>query len=76
MKHTHHADLGAPIRCAAISKPTHAQRYKKEMVRYFVLLIALLAVLLLIAIALYYTQGKSVTIEHISTLAPQVNLRG
>jgi hypothetical protein len=36
--------------------------------------IALLAVLLLISIALYYTQGNSVTIEHVSSLAPQLTL--
>ena len=50
-------------------KPTDAQRHKEEMLRYFVLGVALLAVLLLIAIALYYTEGHSVTIEHVSSLA-------
>ena len=40
------------------------------MLRYLVVVIALLAVLLLIAIALYYTEGNSVTIEHVSSLAP------
>jgi hypothetical protein len=45
------------------------------MLRYLVLVIALVAVSLLIAIALYYTQGNSVTIEHISSLAPQFALR-
>jgi hypothetical protein len=45
------------------------------MLRYLVLVIALVAVSLLIAIALYYTQGNSVTIEHISSLAPHLTLR-
>jgi hypothetical protein len=40
------------------------------MLRYFVLAIALVAVFFLIAIALYYTQGTSVRIEHVSSLAP------
>ncbi len=52
-------------------KPTRRSRHRKEMLRYLVLVIALVAVSLLIAIALYYTQGNSVTIEHISSLAPQ-----
>jgi hypothetical protein len=39
------------------------------MLRYFVLVIAILAVLLLIAIALYYIDGNSVTVEHVSSLA-------
>ena len=45
------------------------------MLRYLVLVIALVAVILLIAIALYYTQGNSVTIEHVSALAPQFIFR-
>lgn len=73
VKHAHHSELSEPIRCAVVPRPTQAQRHQKEMVRYLVLVIALLAVLLLIAIALYYTQGNSVTIEHISSLAPQVS---
>ncbi len=72
---TRPADVSEPIRCAVAVKPTPAQRHKKEMLRYFVLVVALLAVILLIAIALYYTQGHSVTIEHVSSLAPQVVLR-
>jgi hypothetical protein len=32
-------------------------------------------VVLLIAIALYYTQGNSVSIEHVSSLAPHFALR-
>lgn len=68
-------DMSEPIRCAVPLKPTPAQRHKKEMVRYLVLVIALLAVILLIAIALYYTQGNSVTIEHVSSLTPKLVLR-
>ena len=67
--------MSEPIRCAVEVKPTQASRHKKEMLRYLVLVIALLAVLLLIAIALYYTRGNSVTIEHVSSLAPHVALR-
>jgi hypothetical protein len=43
--------------------------HKKELLRYLVLVIALMAVLLLVAIAVYYTQGNSVRIEHVSSLA-------
>lgn len=64
-----HADVSEPIRCALVLKPNRAQKHKQEMLRRVVLVIALLAVVLLIAIALYYTQGNSVTIEHISSLA-------
>lgn len=68
-------DMTEPIRCAVGAKPTRSSRHRKEMLRYLVLVIALVAVSLLIAIALYYTQGNSVTIEHISSLAPQFALR-
>jgi hypothetical protein len=74
VKHMHDRNMSEPIRCVADVKPIPAQRHKKEMLRYFVLVIALVAVFLLIAIALYYTQGKSVSIEHISSLAPHLNL--
>ena len=46
------------------------------MLRYLVLVVALLAVVLLIAIALYYTHGNSVTIEHVSSLAPHLTFAG
>jgi len=69
VKHGHHADMGQPIKCAVVLKPTEAQRHKREMLRHFVVVIALLAVLLLIAIAFYYTEGNSVTIKHINSLA-------
>ena len=73
VKHGHHADVGEPIRCAVVLKPTEAQRQKKEILRHVVVVIALLAVLLLIAIAFYYTEGNSVTIKHISSLAPRLS---
>ena len=73
VKHGHHADVGEPIRCAVL-KPTEAQRHKKEMLRHVVVVIAMLAVLLLIAIAFYYTEGNSVTIKHLSSsLAPHLS---
>jgi hypothetical protein len=75
VEQTHHAHVSEPIRCAVVLKPTQAQKHKKEMLRYLVLVIALLAVLFLIAIALYYTQGNSVTIVHTSSLAPHFDLR-
>jgi hypothetical protein len=68
-------DMSEPIRCAVGAKQARASKHKKEMLRYLVLVIALVAVSLLIAIALYYTQGNSVTIEHVSSLAPQFSLR-
>jgi hypothetical protein len=69
-RHVHHVDAVETIHCVA--KPLKAQRHRKEMLRYFVLVIALLAVVLLISIALYYTQGNSVTIQHVSSLAPHL----
>jgi hypothetical protein len=69
VKHGHHADMGEPIKCAVAGKPTEAERHKTRMVRHFVVVIALLAVLLLIAIAFYYTEGNSVTVKHINSLA-------
>jgi hypothetical protein len=69
VQHRHHADMGQPIKCAVVFKPTEAQRHKRAMVRHFVVVIALLAVLLLIAIAFYYIEGNSVTVKHINSLA-------
>jgi hypothetical protein len=48
------ADAGEPIKCAVAARPSHPN----EMLRYVLVVIALLAVGLLIAIALYYTQGN------------------
>ena len=69
LKHGPHANMGEPIKCGMVSKPTEAERHKREMVRHFVVVIALLAVLLLIAIAFYYTEGNSVTVKRINSLA-------
>ena len=69
VKHAHPPDMNEPIKCALVFKPTEAQRHNREMVRHFVLVIALLAVLLLIAIAFYYTEGNSVTVKHFNSLA-------
>ena len=74
-KHMHPADVSEPIRCAVVVKPSEAQKHQTEVVRYFVLVIALVAVFLLIAIALYYMQAKSVTIEHVSSLSSPLILR-
>jgi hypothetical protein len=68
LKHGHPADMGEPIRCAVVLKPTEAERHGREIVRHFVVVIALLAVLLLIAIAFYYIEGNSVTVKHINSL--------
>jgi len=69
LKHGHPADMGEPIKCAVVFKPTRAERHKREVVRHFVVVIALLAVLLLVAIAFYYTEGNSVTVKRINSLA-------
>jgi hypothetical protein len=69
VKHAHPPDLNEPIKCALVFKPTEAERHNREMVRHLVLVIALLAVLLLVAIAFYYTQGNSVAVKHINSLA-------
>ena len=70
IKHAHPPDMNEPIKCALVFKPTEAERHNREMVRHLVLVIALLAVLLLIAIAFYYTEGNSVTVKHVSSLPP------
>jgi hypothetical protein len=64
------ASMGEPIKCALVTKPSEAERHKSEMLRYAVVAVAFLAVLLLIAIAFYYTQGNSVTVRHVSSLRP------
>jgi hypothetical protein len=63
-KHMHPVDVSEPIRCAVVEKPSEAERHKTDV-----------AVFLLIAIALYYMQAKSVTIEHVSSLASPLILR-
>ena len=65
-----HADMGEPLKCALVRKPSESQRHKSEMVRYVVVGVACLAVLLLIAIALYYTRGNSLTVRRVSALRP------
>jgi hypothetical protein len=65
-----HANMGEPIKCALVTKPSEAERHKSEMLRYGVVVVAVLAVLLLIAIAFYYTEGNSVTVKHVSSLPP------
>ncbi len=74
-KDMHSADLREPIHCALVAKPTQAEKHKRELLRYVVLAIALVAVFLLIAIALYYTQGHSITVEHVSMLGRNSDLR-
>jgi hypothetical protein len=68
-KHAQHTKAIDPLGCAVIATPAHVIKHRKEMLRYLVLVIVLLAVLVLIAVVLYYTQGNSVTIEHVSSLA-------
>jgi len=49
-------DISEPIKCAVAIRPQRPN----ELLRYVLVAVALLAVGLLIAIALYYTQGNSV----------------
>ena len=70
-----HPDMGQPIKCAPAGKPSEAERHKQEMLRYVIVVIALLAVVLLIAIAFYYTEGNSVTVKHVSSLVPYLSRR-
>jgi hypothetical protein len=65
-----HANMGESIKCALVTKPSKAEIHKSEMLRYAVVVVAFLAVLLLIAIAFYYTRGNSVTVKHVSSLPP------
>jgi hypothetical protein len=72
-KQVHHANVSEPIRCAVVLKRTEVQRYRKfVLLRYAVVGIAIIAVILLLAIALYYTEGNSVTIRQVGSLAPEV----
>ena len=57
-----------------MARPSAEDKHKQDMLRYFVLVIALVAVIFLMAIALYYTQGNSVSIEHVSSLVQQFSL--
>ncbi len=74
-KHSHSVDVSEPIRCAQLFKPTPAEIHKRELLRYLVLAVAFVAVVILIAIALYYTQGNSIHIQHISSVATQYIMR-
>jgi hypothetical protein len=67
------ANMGDSIKCALVTKPSEAERHKSEMLRYAVVAVACLAVLLLIAIAFYYTQGNSLTVKHVSSLRPYLS---
>jgi hypothetical protein len=71
-----HASMGEPIKCALVTKPSEAERHKGEILRYAVVAVAFLAVLLLIAIAFYYTRGNSVTVKHVSSLPPYFAFHG
>ena len=55
--------------------PDAGQKHKRDVLRYFVLAIAFFAVVLLIAIALYYTQRSSIHFLHAGVLAPAFSLR-
>jgi formate hydrogenlyase subunit 3/multisubunit Na+/H+ antiporter MnhD subunit len=68
-----HANTGEPIKCALVTKPSKAERHKSEMLRYAIVAVASLAVLLLIAIAFYYTQGNSLTVKHVSAFRPYLS---
>jgi hypothetical protein len=70
-----HADVSEPIRCALVVRPSEAEKHQSELVRNIVLAIALVAVFFLVAIALYYIQAKSITIEHVGSLASPLILR-
>ena len=71
-----HANMGEPIKCALVTKPSEAERHKGEILRYAVVAVAFLAVLLLIAIAFYYTRGNSITVKHVSSLPPYFAFHG
>jgi hypothetical protein len=63
-------DVSEPIRCALFAGPSRARKHQNQLLQYGVLVFAWLAVVLLIAIAVYYTRGNSLVIRHISSLAP------
>jgi hypothetical protein len=69
-KPARYADALDSIRSVSIEHSSKNKRHTKEMLRYLVLVVALVAVIILISIALYYTQGNSVTIEHVRAFAP------
>jgi hypothetical protein len=47
----HRGDVSEPIRCALVARPRH----QNEPLRYVLVVIAWLAIVLLLAIALYYS---------------------
>ncbi len=75
-KESHAPEVPKPTPTSVrVFRPRSGEKHKADYFRYLVLAIAFVAVVLLIAIALYYTQGKSIHIQHISALVPQVSLR-
>jgi ABC-type phosphate transport system permease subunit len=58
-----------------VFRPGTGEKNKKDYFRYLVLAIAFIAVVLLIAIALYYTQGSSIHFQHTSSLLPKIDRR-
>jgi hypothetical protein len=65
---------GQPIKCAPLSGPTVAQRQITALVQCLVVAVAIVAVLLLMASAFYYTGAKTMAARHVHLLAPHIPL--
>ncbi len=74
-KQSQRSDMSEPIKCALVFHPTRAQKHRHELLRYLVLLVAFVAVVLLLAIALYYTQGNAIHVQHVSYNQPPFGYR-
>jgi hypothetical protein len=72
-KESHVPDV--PRTSVRVFRPGAGEKHKRDLLRYLVLAIAFVAVVLLIAIALYYTQRDSIHVQHVNSLAPQFVLR-
>jgi hypothetical protein len=67
-KEPHAPDTRESIRSVRVFHPETTETHNANLFRYLVLAIAFIAVVLLIAIALYYTQGESIHFVHTSLL--------
>ena len=65
-KRLNSAPVHDSIHCAVMAGPSPAEQHKRAILRYFVVAIAVVAVFLLLAIALYYTQVSAGPLVHAS----------
>jgi hypothetical protein len=74
LKPSLHTQSEDPIRCASISGPTANQQHRRDLLRFVMVSVALLATLLLLAGAFDYTTRKTTAFRHVRLAAPFVPL--